>query len=240
MGHVNQSPLTAGCEAGILTALGGEPVDPAAYDAWYASARGRWIGDAETRLLLEVLTCRGGDSVLDVGCGTGYFSRRLAQGGFRVTGIDTDARALDFAACKDGSIRYLRGDARQLPFEDRAFDCAVAITSLCFIEPAGAALREMWRIARRSVVLGLLNRNSLLWLKKRNAASYGGARWDTARAARSWADQLQPSPTVIVRSAVFSPGGGILARGLEHLVPGCLPFGGFLAIALAQGDPHGC
>ena len=95
----------------------------------------------------------------------------------------------------------------------------------------------MWRVARRSVVLGLLNRDSLLWLNKRRAPSYRGARWDTSRVARSWAGQLQPSPTVTVRSAVFGPGGGRLARGLEQLLPGRLPFGGFLAIALARADP---
>ena len=209
-------------------------MDPAAYDAWYGSARGRWIGDVETRLLLDLLTCQRGDSVLDVGCGTGYFSRRLAQAGLRVTGIDTDPRALDFAARKDGRIRYLRADARKLPFEDHSFDCAVAVTSLCFIEPASAALREMWRVARRSVVLGLLNRNSLLWLEKRHAPSYRGARWDTSRVARFWARQLQPSPAVTVRSAVFGTSGGAVARGLENVVPNRLPFGGFLALALGR------
>jgi SAM-dependent methyltransferase len=166
-------------------------VDPAAYDAWYASARGRWIGDAETRLLLELLTCRAGDSILDVGCGTGYFSRRLAQAGFHVTGIDPDPGALEFAVRKDGAIRYLRTDARKLPFEDHSFDCAVAVTSLCFIEPGSAAVREMWRVARRSVVLGLLNRNSLLWFEKRNAASVA-ARAGTRCAARSWRAPAAP------------------------------------------------
>jgi SAM-dependent methyltransferase len=209
-------------------------VDAAAYDAWYASARGRWIGDVETRLLLDLLTCQRGDLVLDVGCGTGYFSRRLAQTGFRVTGIDTDGGAIDFAMRKNGPIRYLRADARRLPFKDHSFDCAVAVTSLCFIEPASAALREMWRVARRSVVLGLLNRNSLLWLEKRHAPSYRGARWDTSRVARSWARQLQPCPAVTVRSAVFGTGGGAVARGLENVVPNRLPFGGFLALALGR------
>jgi len=213
-------------------------VDPAAYDAWYASARGRWIGDVETRLLLDLLTCQRGDSVLDVGCGTGYFSRRLAQAGLRVTGIDTDGGAIDFAMRKNGPVRYLRADARRLPFKDRSFDCAVAVTSLCFIEPASAALREMWRVARRSVVLGLLNRNSLLWLKKRHAPSYRGARWDTSRIAQSWSSGLRPPPALTVRSAVFGPGGGRLARGLEQLLPGRLPFGGFLAIALARRNSH--
>jgi SAM-dependent methyltransferase len=209
-------------------------VDPAAYDAWYATARGRWIGDVETRLLLELLACRSGDSVLDVGCGTGYFSRRLAQAGFRVTGIDLDPDALDFAARKNGRVRYLRADARHLPFADGTFDCAVAVTSLCFIEPASAALREMWRVVRRSVVLGLLNRNSLLWLEKRNAASYRGARWDTPRAARSWVSQLQPAPAATVRSAVFGTSGGIVARCLETLLPNRLPCGAFLALALGR------
>ena len=209
-------------------------MDPAAYDAWYATARGRWIGGVETRLLLELLACRGGDSVLDVGCGTGYFSRRLAQAGLRVTGIDLDPGALDFAARKNGGVRYLRADARNLPFADGSYDCAVAVTSLCFIEPASAALREMWRVARRSVVLGLLNRNSLLWLEKRHAASYRGARWDTTRVARSWARQLRPFPAVTVRSAVFGTSGGIVARALETLLPNRLPCGGVLALALGR------
>jgi ubiquinone/menaquinone biosynthesis C-methylase UbiE len=204
-------------------------MDPSAYDAWYTSPRGGWIGEVETSLVLRLLACGDGDSILDVGCGTGYFSRRLAQVGFRVTGVDVDAHALEFAARKNGRIRWLRADARELPFGNRSFDCVVAVTSLCFIEPAGAALHEMWRVARRSVVLGLLNRNSLLWLEKRNAASYQGARWDTPRVARSWARQLQPA--VSVRSAVFGTGGGIAARGLEKILPNRLSCGGFLALA---------
>jgi SAM-dependent methyltransferase len=209
-------------------------VDPAAYDAWYASGRGRWIGDVETALLLRLLEARHGDTVLEVGCGTGYFSRRLAQAGLRVTGVDNDPGALGFAASKDAGIRYLLADARRLPFAERSFDCAVAVTSLCFIEPAEAALREMWRVARRAVVLGLLNRNSLLWLEKRDAPSYRGARWDTPRAARSWARQLQPSPVVTLRSAVFGPKGGIVARALERVLPGRLLLGGFLALGYAR------
>jgi hypothetical protein len=89
----------------------------------------------------------------------------------------------------------------------------------------------MWRVARRAVVLGLLNRNSLLWLAKRDAPSYRGARWDTPRTARSWARQLQPPPVVTLRSAVFGPRGGGIARALERVLPNRLLFGGFLALA---------
>lgn len=42
---------------------------PEEYDHWYASGRGRWIGETEYRLLVSELDCQPGDTILDVGCG---------------------------------------------------------------------------------------------------------------------------------------------------------------------------
>ncbi len=75
-------------------------MDAAAYDAWYETARGRWIGDTEYRLLHRVLAPSPGDSLLDVGCGSGHFTRRFARDGLRVTGLDPDAGMLRFAAAQ--------------------------------------------------------------------------------------------------------------------------------------------
>jgi SAM-dependent methyltransferase len=210
------------------------PGGPAAYDAWYDTPRGARAGAAETRLLWRLLAPRPGASVLDVGCGTGWFTRRLAERGLAVTGLEPDPAALAFARRRGGGAAWVRGDAGRLPFRDGAFDHAVAVLSLCFVADPAAALAELVRVARRGVVLGLLNRRSLLFRAKRGRGGYRGARWDTPADVRRWAARL-PGARLTFRSAVFVPGGGPAAGVAEHLLPGRLPWGGFLAVRVAPG-----
>ncbi|MGC9160715.1 class I SAM-dependent methyltransferase, partial [Acidithiobacillus sp.] len=72
-------------------------MDPASYDAWYDTARGRWIGMAEFRLLSRLLQARPGDTLLDVGCGTGWFTRRFAEEDLLASGLDPNPDWLAFA-----------------------------------------------------------------------------------------------------------------------------------------------
>jgi hypothetical protein len=77
---------------------GGQHASPEHYDSWCRTPRGAWIGEVEFRQLVDLLRPRPGESLLDVGCGTGWFSRRFArEAGLRVTGIDPDAQWLAFA-----------------------------------------------------------------------------------------------------------------------------------------------
>ncbi|MBB3189838.1 cyclopropane fatty-acyl-phospholipid synthase-like methyltransferase [Halomonas cerina] len=65
-------------------------MDASAYDAWYKTPRGRWIGSRELDLIRGSLAAHPGESLLDVGCGTGYFTRGLAkQWEGPVSGIDS-------------------------------------------------------------------------------------------------------------------------------------------------------
>ncbi len=207
---------------------------PAEYDAWYRTPRGSWIGETEYRLLHALLTPPPGAAVLDVGCGTGYFTRRLESDGLDVTGVDASAEMIDTARSHGtGRERYVIGDARHLSFPDSRFDSCVAITSLCFIREQEQALAEMVRVTRRRIVLGLLNRHSLLyWQKGRHGGrgAYHGARWHTARAARALLVRANLQ-NIDIRSAIYLPRGNAVARTMENVVPQSLFCGGFLLVA---------
>lgn len=210
--------------------------DPAAYEAWYHTPRGQWIGDREFMLLQNMLRPDAGALLLDVGCGTGHFSRRFARLGLSVTGIDSGPATLEFARTQGNEIHYMQGNALELPFPDYAFDYTVAVTSFCFIDAPLQALQEMWRVTRHGLALGLLNRHSLLHMRKQGRSSYLGARWDTAgEVLNEWLPSLSPAPTeIVVHSAIFLPQGTKIAQWFEQSLPSTLPWGGFLAIGLRR------
>lgn len=209
-------------------------VDPASYHAWYQTPRGAWIGDTELGLLGDLLRPRPGETLLDVGCGAGYFAMGFAAQGLGVTGLDPDRQALAFLRGRSPMIPVVGGSAEALPFGDGVFDHAVAVTSLCFVARPARAIAELWRVSRRAVVLGLLHRRSLLYLAKRGRGGYQGARWDVLSDVRAWVEPLSPRPELQVRWAVFLPGAGSPGRLMESRIPRRLPLGGFLAVCLRR------
>jgi SAM-dependent methyltransferase len=212
-------------------------MQPEQYEAWYATQRGAWIGEEEYRLIASLLAPNPSDTLLDVGCGTGYFTRRFATGVAErnVLGADTDLNMLRFAEGHSAhNIGFVASDARRLPFRDGSFDLVVSVTALCFIREEQQALREMLRVARRRVVLGLLNRHSLLYLAKGwcgGRGTYRGARWHTPAEALRLFDGL-PVRHAGLGTAIVMPGGRHWSRRLEPLLrrglPGC---GAFIAVA---------
>ena len=213
---------------------GTAPMTPADYDAWYDTPRGRWIGETEYRLLRELLAPQADERILDVGCGTGWFARQLAQReNTHLTGIDLAPASLVFARTRAPEASYLAADAQALPFADASFDKVMSITALCFIPDWPHALAEIIRVCRTRFVVGLLNRHSLLWRDKGRhggSGAYRGAYWHTAdEVCRALA--ALPVNDISVRTAVMLPSGTLLARQVEAVAGNRTPFGSFLAIA---------
>lgn len=207
---------------------------PQDYDAWYDAPRGRWIGETEFSLLRRHLDLRPGQQVLDVGCGTGWFTHHLAQAGLRMTGLDVDERMLEVARQRTPQgINWLQGDATRLPFADHSFDQVVALTSLCFVPDWPRAVAEIVRVAQRRFVLGLLNRHSLLWRDKGpggGQGAYRGAHWHTRGELAACLQQL-PVRRVRYASAVFLPSGTKFAQIVEQVLPDAWPWGSFLLVS---------
>lgn len=216
-------------------------MNPAHYDAWYDTPRGRWIGETEYRLIKQQLNFQSGEKILDVGCGTGWFTRRIAHwGDLYVTGLDISPEWLAFARKRDPNAHYVQGDALALPFHNNSFDSVISVAALCFTEDWKSAIREIIRVCRGGFAIGMLNRQSLLWRDKgRNGGSgaYQGAHWVTPSELIGSVRHL-PVTDVRLRSAIPIPSGTPMARCIEILAPHRFLNGGFIVIA-GRKSPSG-
>lgn len=114
----------------------------------------RMFGPIE-KLLVEALTPRQAQQVLDVGCGTGAttlaLARRLGPGG-HCTGIDISAAMLDAArrrATKEGlALDFVCADAQRHPFPPGSFDLVVSRFGVMFFDDPVAAFANLRRAAR--------------------------------------------------------------------------------------------
>jgi SAM-dependent methyltransferase len=106
------------------------------------------------------LGVRGGDRVLDMGCGTGRHAFELFRRGTDVVAFDQDADELAgvgdmFAAMRaagevpdEADADVKQGDALALPFADEEFDRVVAAEVLEHIPDDEAAIAELVRVLR--------------------------------------------------------------------------------------------
>lgn len=216
---------------------------PAEYDAWYDTRRGQWIGMTEYRLMLRHLAPRAGEHLLDAGCGTGWFTRKVsAIPGVTVTGIDIDDAALAFARSRDARSHYLVADACQLPWADASFDGVFSITALGFMHDWKRGLAEMVRVSRKRLVIGMLHRHSLLWRSKGReggVGAYQGAHWHSIDEVRAELDRLDVR-NIRFDSAIYLASGGLVARALETCLASfsrggsshpVFPYGSFLLVS---------
>jgi len=96
--------------------------------------------------------------VLDVGCGEGQVSRRLAARGAEVVGLDPTVAQLAVARERGGSPHYARAVAERLPCRSAAFDAVVMCLVIEHIHPFEPVIAEIARVlAPRGRFLLLLN-----------------------------------------------------------------------------------
>ena len=96
--------------------------------------------------VLEWLNPQPGERLLDLGCGDGQLTQRLAATGADVTGVDASAE-MAAAACARG-IRAVHASAEALPFADACFDAVFSNAALHWVRDHDAMLAEVRRVLR--------------------------------------------------------------------------------------------
>jgi len=118
----------------------------------YEEYLGPTIADPFTRVLLEQITPRDGQRVLDVASGTGSVARQVAPlvgANGRVVALDVNPEMLAVGRilpATGAAIEWLEGDATELKLPDAAFDLVLSQQGLQFFPDRAAALQEMWRV----------------------------------------------------------------------------------------------
>jgi len=103
------------------------------------------------------LNAKRGQSVLDVGTGTGWSARNVARTGAHVTAIDIAPGLIAAAKQLSGDlpIEFQLGDAECLPFPDRHFDGIISTFGVIFAIDQTRAARELARVCRPGARLAI-------------------------------------------------------------------------------------
>jgi trans-aconitate 2-methyltransferase len=91
----------------------------------------------EAGAVFDLLAPRPGESILDVGCGTGQLTAAIAAAGASVTGIDSSAEMIGKARQNYPALRFEVADAGNLNFHAQ-FDAAFSNAVLHWIREAGS------------------------------------------------------------------------------------------------------
>jgi len=141
------------------------------YDRWYEMRWGRYADERQRQLLVHMCEPQAGEQVLDVGCGTGRYLQWFTEMGLEATGVDSSDEMVQVArqrlagSGEEGQV--LLADGTDLPFADDSFDLVTAITVLEFATHPGVLIKEMLRVSRDRIFLGVLNRCSPYYLQQR-------------------------------------------------------------------------
>lgn len=212
-----------------------------AYEQWQNSPQRRISAELETRLMVDMLAPMRGESLLDIGCGTGTSLYPFLEMGVQVTGIDPSPYMLDIAVVNAmNRVDFYQGFAEDLPFDDNSFNYAILVTTLEFVDDPQKALEEACRVAKDRIFIGVLNRYAIKGVERRVKGIFGPSIFNRARFFSVWElkqmiHTLLGDPPISWRTVCQLPGSpGKLFFQLEmsKIVQRC-PFGAFAGMVVS-------
>jgi SAM-dependent methyltransferase len=96
--------------------------------------------------VLDWLAPQPGEHILDLGCGDGQLSVRIAESGANVVGLDASPQMA--AAASSRGIEVCEGNAESMPFADSEFDAVFSNAALHWVRNHDAMLAEVRRVLK--------------------------------------------------------------------------------------------
>src|SRR5262245_49738311 len=90
--------------------------------------------------VIELLAPKSGERILDLGCGTGHLTNRIAQAGAQVIGVDKSSSMIAKARVDYPQIKFEEVDATQLSFSDE-FDAVFSNAAIHWMKDQAAVAR---------------------------------------------------------------------------------------------------
>jgi len=115
--------------------------DPQAYERNGAFVHGLAGG------VLELLNAQRGEYILDLGCGDGQLTLRIAGSGAHVLGVDASAHMVD--AARGRGVEAEQANAELLPFHSGTFDAVFSNAVLHWVRDQDAMLAQVHRVLRK-------------------------------------------------------------------------------------------
>jgi ubiquinone/menaquinone biosynthesis C-methylase UbiE len=126
-----------------------------AFDEWASEGRDRGMEERHwhtAKHVLERMPVEAGDTVLDLGCGSGYAARALREvkGAGRAYGVDASPQMVANARSytDDPNVAFLQGDFERLPFADDSVDHAFSMEAFYYAADPHAVLTDLHRVLR--------------------------------------------------------------------------------------------
>lgn len=110
-----------------------------------------------------------GRTVVEVGCGEGYGTDRLAAAGAEVVGVDYDASTVAHAARSYAAPAFVRANLAALPVRSQSVDAVVTLQVIEHVWHHGQFLAECHRILRADGLLAVSTPNRLTFSPGRDA-----------------------------------------------------------------------
>jgi SAM-dependent methyltransferase len=122
------------------------------YEGWFEEHEAAYQSELEALRRLAPTTGYG----IEIGVGSARFAAPL---GMQV-GIDPAGEMLEYA--RERGIEVVKGVAEFLPFKNGAFDTALIVTTICFVDDIPQTLTEAARVLRPdgALVIGYIDKNS--------------------------------------------------------------------------------